>query len=325
MNLREVAQRLDDFQQRHIVTAFPFAVVKKFGDDQGGNLAALVTYYGFLSLFPLLLVLFTVLGFVLHGHDGLQHDVRTSALKDFPIIGDQMSRNITSVRGSGLALVVGLLGTLWGGMGIANAAQDAFNRVWEVPMNERPGFIRRVARSVAMLCTLGLGVIATTVLSGVSGGSASVGAPVRIAALTLSVLVNVGLFVVAFRVLTAPEIAWRDLLPGALFAAVVWAVLQALGGVYVSHTLKGMTQTYGLFAIVLGLLTWIFLQARVVMYAAEINVVRAKRMWPRSLAAPPLTDADQRALRQYAQTEERRPEEDVLVELHEPTRPRARA
>src|SRR4051812_6161302 len=151
MDLQRVVHRVDDQQQRHPVLAFPFAVVKKFGDDQGGNLAAMLTYYTFLSLFPLLLVLFTVLGFVLHGHPGLQQDIRDSALRDFPIIGNQLGRNVGSVRGSGLALVIGILGTLWGGMGVANAAQDALNRVWGVPIKARPGFLKRVLRSVALL------------------------------------------------------------------------------------------------------------------------------------------------------------------------------
>jgi YihY family inner membrane protein len=295
MELRATMQRVDDFQQRHTVTAFPFGVVKKYGDDQGGNLAAMITYYGFLSLFPLLLVFFTVLGFVLHGHPGLQDSLRTSALSDFPIIGDQISRNVSSVRGSGIGLVIGILGTLWGGMGIANAGQDAMNRVWDVPMHARPSFVKRVARSAALLGTLGLGIVITTVLSGIGGGSASLGAGVRIAAIALATVLNAGLFIIAFRVLTARDVAWRDLLPGAIFAAIAFQILQALGGLYVSHTLKGMSQTYGLFAIVLGLLAWIYLQAQVVVYAAEINVVRAKRLWPRSLVTPPLTEADRRA------------------------------
>ncbi len=321
MDVRATLQRVDDFQQRHTVTAFPFAVVKKFGDDQGGNLAAMLTYYGFLSLFPLLLVFFTVLGFVLHGHPGLQNDLRTSALSDFPIIGSQISRNVSSVRGSGPGLAIGIVGTLWGGMGIANAGQDTMNRVWEVPMRARPNFFKRVARSAGLLATLGLGIVITTVLSGIGGGSANLGAGLRVAALAVATVLNAGLFIVAFRVLTARDVAWRDLLPGAVFAAVAWEILQALGGVYVSHTLKGMSQTYGMFAIVLGLLAWIFLQAQVVVYAAEINAVRAKRMWPRSLTAPPLTEGDKRAYTEYAHVEERRPEEDVHVDLREATRP----
>jgi membrane protein len=307
MDIRGYVRRADEFQQRKRFLAFPFAVVKKFGDDQGGNLSALIAYYGFLSLFPLLLVLFTVLGFVLPGHAGLQHDLKTSALADFPVIGDQISRNITSVRGSGFGLAIGIAGTLWGGLGIANAAQNAMNRVWEIPMRARPGFLARIGRSFAAIGTIGIGIIVTTVISGFGSGSAALGAGLRIGAFVASIAVNVGLFVIAFRVLTAEDLGWRTSLPGAVFAAFAWEVLQALGGLYVAHGLRGMSQTYGLFAIVLGLLGWIFLQAQVVVYAAEINVVRAKHLWPRSISPPPPTEGDLRAYAEYARTEERIP------------------
>ena len=124
-------------------------VVKKYGDDNGGNLAALLADDGFLSLFPLLLVALTVLGYVLHGHPGLQHDVVNSALADFPVIGSQIAHNVSSLHGTLLALVVGLLGTLWGGLGVANAAESALNRVWDVPVAEQPGFVPRVTRASA--------------------------------------------------------------------------------------------------------------------------------------------------------------------------------
>lgn len=257
MDVQRYVRAVDGLQQSHRALAFPFAVIKKYGDDQGGNLAALIAYYGFLSLFPLLLVFFTVLGYVLHGHPGIQQDLRTSALSDFPVIGDQISRNVTSVRGSGIGLAIGIVGTLWGGLGIANAAQNAMNRVWEVPMRARPGFLPRVARSLAAIGTIGLGILLTTLLSGIGSGSGGLGAGLRVAALLASLLTNTVLFVVAFRVLTANDVGWHDLVPGAVIAAIAWEVLQALGGLYVSHVLRGMSQTYGLFAIVLGLLAWI--------------------------------------------------------------------
>jgi YihY family inner membrane protein len=314
-DFQRAVRRVDEFQQRHRPLAFVFAVVKKFGDDQGGNLCALITYYGFMSLFPLLLVLFTVLGFVLQGHPGLRNDIVNSALTDFPIIGNQIQRSVGTVRGNGLGLAVGIIFTFYGGLGIANAAQDAMNRIWEVPMRARPGFLPRVLRSLAFIGTIGLGILMTTVLSGIGGGTGSLGAWVRIAAVVVAFVLNVGLFALAFRVLTAREVAWGDVWPGAVIAAIGWEVLQAVGGAFVSHQLKGMTETYGFFAIVIGLLLWIFLQVRVVLYAAEVNVVRAQHLWPRSIAPPPLTDGDKRAYAAYAETEERRPDERVQVDI----------
>jgi YihY family inner membrane protein len=315
-DLNRLIRRLDAYQQRHRSLAFIWAVQKKFGDDQAGNLCALITYYGFLSLFPLLLVLVTVLGFVLHENESLREDILDSALAQFPIIGDQIENNLGSVPGSGIGLVIGLLVTFYGGLGVCNAAQDAMNRVWAVPMRARPGFFPRLVRSLALIGTLGMGVLITTVLSGVGGG-ASLDGWLRAVVLLVAFVFNVALFLIAFRVLTAHDVAWADLWPGAVIAAIGWQILQAIGGLLVSHQLKGMSQTYGLFALVIGLLAWIFLQTRIVLYAAEVNVVRAQRLWPRSISPPPLTEADKRAYESYARTEERRPETDVRLEITE--------
>jgi uncharacterized BrkB/YihY/UPF0761 family membrane protein len=173
----------------------------------------------------------------------------------------------------------------------------------------------RILRSLGLIGTIGLGIIVTTVLSGIGGGTGSLGAWSRIGAVLVAFVLNVGLFALAFRVLTARDVGWGDVWPGAVIAAIGWEVLQAIGGAFVSHQLKGMSETYGLFAIVIGLLLWIFLQARVVLYAAEVNVVRAHHLWPRSIAPPPLTDGDKRAYVAYAETEERRPDERVQVDI----------
>ena len=306
-DVQRFVRRLDSFQQCHRPAAFVYAVVKKFGDDQGGNLSALITYYGFVSLFPLLLVLVTVLSYVLQHNPSLQHDILNSALADFPIVGDQIRTNIGSVQGSGIALVVGIIGTFYGGLGIANAAQDAMNRVWEVPMAKRPGFLPRLGRSLVLIATLGAGILITTVVSGIGGSSLGLGFLGRVGVIALGLVFNVALFAFAFRLLTARSLSWGDVLLGAVVAGIGWEVLQALGGAFVSHTVKGMSATYGLFAIVLGLLAWIFLQARVVVYAAEINVVRAERLWPRSIA-PPTTEADSRAQETYIERERRAPD-----------------
>ena len=199
---------------------------------------------------------------------------------------------------------------------IDQTTTNAMNQVWEVPMRARPGFFPRTIRSLTTIGTVGVGIVLTTLTSGVGSAAGGFGVATRAGVLAASIALNLGLFLVAFRVLTARVVAWRDLLPGAVFTAIAWEVLQSLGGLYVSHTLRGMSPTYGLFAIVLGLVAWLSLQAQVVVYAAEINVVRADRLWPRSLAPPPLTDADDRAYDAYARTEERRSEH--RVELDRP-------
>src|SRR4029079_1541542 len=190
LDLQPLLRRVDALQRRHGPLAVAWGVQKKFGEDEGGNLCALLTYYGFVSLFPLLLVFFSVLGFVLEGHPSLQHQLRDSALSNLPIIGDQIASNVTSVQGSGLALVVGLLGALWGGLGIANAAQDAMNRVWGVDRPHRPGFVPRVLRSLGLVGTLGAAVVATAVLSA-AVGYVSGNLALRAVALVVSIAANV--------------------------------------------------------------------------------------------------------------------------------------
>jgi YihY family inner membrane protein len=316
-------RRLDAFQQRHRPTAFAFGVVKKFGDDRGAALAALLTYYGFLALFPLLLLLVTGLGFVI-GHDrDLERRIVDSALSEFPIIGDQLGRSVNALRGSGLALIVGVIGLLWGSLGVSQAAQHAMAEVWNVPGRERPGFFPRLARSLLILAVLATGLIATTGLSGI-GTAVGPAAYWRVVTLVLTVGVNAGVFFLGYRLLTPKMIATRDLVAGSLLAAVGWSVIQAFGGYLVAHQLRETSEVYGFFAIVLGLIAFLALGAQLTIYAAEVNVVRARRLWPRSIVQPPLTDSDRAALREMAQREERRPEERVDVRFLDQHQSRSR-
>ncbi len=303
-DVQRILSRIDEFQQRHRPLGFAFAVVKKFGDDRGGNLAALLTYYGFVSLFPLLLVATTVLGYVLHGNPDLQKRIVDSTLANFPIIGDQIRANVTTVRGTGIAVVVGILFALYGGLGIADVLQQALNRIWGVPVYARPGFFPRLTRSLALIAMLGLAILATTALSGI-GGSLAPDLVTNIGVALVAIGANIVLFTIAFQVMIVRTVAWRELLPGAIAAGIAWEFLQRLGRFYVSHVLQGMGQVYGMFAVVLGLLVWISLQARVVLYAAEISAVRVTKLWPRSIG-PPLTDADQRADQSYLRVAQRR-------------------
>lgn len=315
-------RRLDAFQQRHRPTAFAFAVVKKFGDDRGGALAALLTYHGFLALFPLLLLLVTGLGFVLAHDPDLERRIVDSALSEFPIIGDQLGRSVNALRGSGLALAVGVVGLVWGSLGVSQAAQHAMAEVWNIPGRQRPGFLPRLTRSLLILAVLATGLVATTALSGI-GTSVGPAAFWRVVTLVATVGLNAGVFFLGYRLLTPKVIGSRDLVVGALLAGAGWSAVQALGGYLVAHQLRETSEVYGFFAIVLGLLAFLSLGAQLAIYAAEVNVVRARRLWPRSLVQPPLTESDRIALRQIAQREERRPEERVEVRFLDQHQPRS--
>jgi membrane protein len=307
-------RRLDRLQQRWRPLAFPFAVVRKFGDDQAGSLAALIAYWGFFSLFPLLLVLVTILGIVLRGESELQRSILDSALTNFPVIGDDLQRSTQALSGPAtLGLVLGLAIALWAGLGVVRAMENAMNTVWQVPHRQRPNFWISIARALVMLAILGAVTLISTGVAAV-GGASEVWWWTAVGVL-LSLALNFGLFMLAFRVLTTADLSWADVRVGAGVGAVAWAVLQALGGYIVSTQLQNASATYGTFAIVVGLLGWMYIGAQVTLYAAELNVVRARHLWPRSLVQPPLTEADRRQLSLLAKVEERRKGQVVVTSL----------
>jgi YihY family inner membrane protein len=318
-----VVSRFDAYQRRRRWLGVPIAVVYKFVDDQGGYLAALITYYGFLSLFPLLLIFSTVLGFLLPGNPALQQQLIDSALGQFPIIGDQLGSTAQPLRGSGWGLTIGILVALYGGLGVAVAIQNAFNQVWGVPVHRRPDPVRARLRSLLLLGLLGLGVLLTTALSALVAVGERFGPGLRISAVVLAVITNAALFVLAFRALTTRKVAIREVLPGSVLAAVAWQILQSLGAIYVDYQLRGTSQVYGLFGIVLGLLAWIYVEAVVIVLAAELNAVLARRLWPRALLTMfaedvDLTSADRRSYESYASAQQYREAESINVEFDTP-------
>jgi YihY family inner membrane protein len=299
----------DRYQQEHKAWAIPTAVIKKFSNDQAGNLAGLVAYYAFFSIFPLLLVFTTILGYVLQGNTTLYHDVTNSVLSRFPVIGGQLHSHALS--GKVTALVIGLLTSLWGGLGVTQAAQNALDRVWAVPFKDRPDFIHSRLRGLLLLVCLGVLFVLSAVVTGLV---TTLGGPlVKVGVIAATLAVNFGLYVAAFRSLTAATIPTRCLWLGAGVGAVFLEILQLGGGFYIKHVLTHASNTYGTFATVIGLLVWLHLIAQLTLYAAEVNVVVMRRLWPRSLLGPPEAPADQETLRALAKVEERHDDEHVDV------------
>lgn len=272
-------RRFDAFQQRHRVLAAPLGVVKKFGDDEGGSYVSLIAYRAFFSLFPLLLLMVTILGYVLADDESLRQQVIDSTLSQFPVIGNQL--NGGSLQGSGVALLVGIVGSLVAGLGVVLETEHAFDRVWGVPDDDRHGFLHSRLRAIGLLVLLGSMSIASTIVASlVSGGSDLFGPYSGIA---IATLLNLAVFATVFRLLTTKTVATKALLPGVVVATVGWEILQILGGWFIAHQVKNATPVYGTFALVIGLLAWIHLGATFVVIGAETNVVRARRLWPRSL------------------------------------------
>jgi YihY family inner membrane protein len=309
-----VLERFDRFQRRHSVVAIPLAVLKKFGDDRGGQWAALVAYYGFFSLFPLLLVFATLLSFAVQDNPQLRLRILDSALSQFPIIGDEIQRNLGHLEGSVAALVVGIVASLWAGMGVVITIQGALNDLWDIPRRARPNFLWSRLRALLALIAFGVAALAASVLAGI--GTTGSGLALRVVAFAGTFLLNVLVFGGAFRYLTVARVRRRQVLPGAIVAAAAWMALLVLGTWLVDRQLRHATQLYGVFAIVLGLLSWIYLGAQVMLLSAEMNVVLTRRLWPRGLR-PPMTGADREVLSAQAEEAVARAAQDVHVHFHD--------
>ena len=305
-------RRADRFQQRHTVLAFPWAVMQTFGNDQAGGKAALMAYYGLFALFPLLLLLATILGFALAGDPALREQLIDSAVGRIPVIGEQIRSEVHPLEGNSVALVVGIVGTIYGSLGIGFAAQNAMNTVWNIPYVRWPNIWKRYLRTFGVIGLLGLGVVSSTALAAFATAIAN-GTAATVLGVAGSLLVNLGLFLLAFMVLTAEPLRPRDVAVGVVIATAFWEALQLIGTWYVARGLAQASPTYGVFAVVITLLSWLYLGAQLTLLAAEINVVLRYRLWPRSVTQPPLTRADRLTFTRLAQMETRRPEEVVTA------------
>ena len=211
-----------------------------------------------------------------------------------------------------IGLVIGVLALLWGSTGLAQSGLFSMSQIWNLPGPERPNYVSRLGRSFGFLAVLGLGIVVTTALASFGTfGRHNIG--LGVLAEVLAVAVNIATYFGAFRVLTPKVVQSRKLIPGAILGGVLWTVLQAVGGYLIGHDLKNDSVTYGVFAVVLGLVAWIYLGCELTIYAAELNTVLARRLWPRGMVQPPLTEADQRSLALQATQNQRRPEQEVSV------------
>jgi YihY family inner membrane protein len=310
--IEATVRRIDRFQQAHGILGFPWAVMQKYGNDEAGSKAALLAYYGLFALFPLLLLFTTILGYVLHDNSALREQLVDSALGKFPIIGTELRSPTQSLQGRGVAVVIGSVLLLYGALGVGRSAQSAMNAVWNIPYVDWPNIVFRHVRAIGVLVLLAFSTIGSTVLTGFATLVAH-GQVGTIVLLVGSVLLNFVLILAAFVVLTAQPIPWRDFVLGAALAAVFWQALQTLGTWYIARGLQHDSATYGFFAVVIVLLSWIYVAAQLFLFAAEIDVVRLHRLWPRSIVQPPLTEADRKVFERLARMEIRRPEVDVTM------------
>jgi YihY family inner membrane protein len=321
----EQADRFDRFQRGHAVVGLPLAVVYKFFDDQGNYLAAILTYYAFIAIFPLMLIASSVLGFLLQGNQELKQELLTSALAQFPIVGTQLGRP-GGIQGSASAVVVGSLTALYGVLGLGQAAQNSVNATWAIPRNSRLNPVVSRLRSLALLVVAGVAVLAVAVLSSITSHVEVFGSDVDVGIRLLFSLVSVVVTGVVLTVMlvfaTSRRHRFRTVLPGGLAIAVMWQLLQALGGVYVNRVISRVSEMNGIFALVLGLVALLYVAAVMGVLGLELNVVLAKRLWPRALLTPftddvELTDADRRVYREYARAQRHKGFERIRVTFEE--------
>ena len=289
----------------------PLGVVYKFFDDQGGYLAAVLTYYAFVSIFPVLLIASAVLGFVLQGQPALQQDILNSALAQFPIVGDQLGRP-EGIQGSTSAVVIGALTALYGIIGLGQAAQNTVNVTWGIPRNSRLNPVISRLRGAAWLVLAGLSLVVVATLSSLGSNleifGGDPGGAVKWLALVATVVLTTGVLLVMLQLSTPRREPYRQLLPGAIFIAMGWQALQFGGNAYVEHVIKKASSMNAVFAVVLGLMALIYIGTVIAMIGLEINVVLAKKLYPRALLTPftddvRLTEADQQVYREYAKAQ----------------------
>jgi membrane protein len=311
---------LDRVQQRSRVTAFPVAVFRKASDDNASTLAAIVAYYAFFAIFPLLLVLVTVLGLVLKNDNSLRLRVINSALGEFPVIGTQLlgSNGGVGLQGHGLALAIGIIGTFLGATGMSSAFRNACDAIWAVPRQVRTGGPKAYLENLALLVVVGGGLVGTSLVSGYAVGTLDLGWFGRIGGVLLSAGLNVGVFALSFRLATSSSVPFRSLRVGAAIAAVGWTLLQVVGGLVVTHEIANASDVYGTFAIVIGLLTWLYLSAYLTVLSLEVDVVRVRHLWPRAFFdRNRLNAADRRALTGYVEAERRAASQQIDVHYSE--------
>ncbi len=273
--------KLDAAQQRSKPLSIAVATVKKFSADQTTNLATMIAFWAFFSIFPLFLVFVTILGWVLPASS--KANVLAHVAQTFPLLDPS---SVNGLGGSIWALALGLVTALWSGIAVIRTAETAFDSVWGVPREQRAGLVTQVLRSLAVLATVGTGLVLSTVISGFvvsASRGVNIGALGVIGGYVLAAALDVGLMTAAFRILTDRDVSTRDVLPGAVLAGAAFFVLQTASTALISHYLHKAQSTYGHFATVITILWWFYIQSILTLLGAQLNVVLKEHLYPRTL------------------------------------------
>lgn len=308
-----LTERLDRAQRRNRTAGIAVATVKKFQEDRSTRFASMIAFWAFFSVFPLFLLVVSLLGFFLPASEKAHVLHHVASL--FPLLDPT---TVGGLSGSVWSAVLGGVTAIWSGTAVVRTVEFAFNSVWEIPMHERPKMGEQLVRAAETLGTIGVGLVVSTVISGfVTGQSNGVhlGVAGHVGGYLIAVALDVGLFLVAFRLLTDREVTFRDVLPGALLSGLTFFVLQEVSSYIISNRMHHAQATYGHFATVITILWWFYLQSVITLLGAQLNVVLHERLYPRSLSGKDLTEADRRALESYAQSRSYEKKERVDTEI----------
>jgi uncharacterized BrkB/YihY/UPF0761 family membrane protein len=309
--IQTLLERLDRWQRANRLVAPAYGVVKKFGDDRANQFVVALGWYGFIAIYPLILIVITVFGFI--GAASLGHQV-VSTLHDFPVVGSQFNPEhpSQSLRGSGLGLFIGLIGLLYGAQGVTQSVQQAMAQVWNVAPIELPGFLPRLIRSLVALATIAIAfVLNAATATFVTHSNVSFG--LRVVTLLAMALFNTALYAAVFRITTPIPVRMRSLLPGAALASLGFTLLITVGSGLVQHQLRHSSQTYGQFGLVIGLIGFLFLLAKISLYGAELNPVVMRRLWPRGIRGTDPTAADNKVLHVIVHQQRQREDQRIGV------------
>ncbi len=309
MPIQELLARVDDWQRQSRLAAPSYGVVKKFGDDGMNQFVVALGWYGFLAIYPLLLVVITIFGFI--GVASLGHGIVTT-LHQFPVIGAQFNpaNPSANLHGSIFGLTIGLLGMIYGAQGVTQTAQHSMARVWNMSELDLPGFLPRLVRSLISLLIIGGSFLANAAIASLVTGAGH-SFPVRVLIFLAMLVLNFVLFFAAFRALTPPPVASRSLFPGALVGSGGFTLLITVGSGLIQHQVRHSSATYGQFGIVIGLVGFLFLLAKISLYGAELNTVLARCLWPRGIVSSNPSAADNRVL--YGITHQQRRRSDQVI------------
>lgn len=283
INPKTLLASIDTFQRNHRLLAFPIAVIKRYDEEKAGKQAALITYYAFLAAFPLLMLFITILGVIVSSNPDLRDEIVSTVFELFPALGNDLKNNVNAIKATGLALLLQSLVVLYGARGLASILQETFNNLWRVESDKRPGFAGDNLRSIGMMLAVGVGMIVGTAISYGLSSTLDLGIFGSVLINIVNLLVTFGLFLIVFRLGTSGSVVIGKLIIGAVIASLGTIIVQRLGGIIMSEQLPKLEGSYGSFALALGMLFWIYLQAQVILYALVITIVRMEKDWPKKL------------------------------------------